>query len=221
ASLLAQRDDLDDFVHALAQVNPKDYASWSQANQIAFWINAYNALTLRAIIDHYPIRPDAGFNAMYPANSIRQIKGVWDVMRVNVMGESITLQYIETQHLRHAFHEPRIHMALVCAAMSCPKLRAEPYTGARLEAQLDEQVRTFLANPRNFRIDRAAKVVHASEIFHWYTDDFRTPEGPAGDRGWTPFVAPYLGAADRAFLESGDYRIEYTPYDWLLNEQPH
>jgi len=224
ASLKEQRGDLDDFALYLEHVKPEAYASWAEADQIAFWVNAYNALTLRAIIDNYPIEPEKQ-NLSFPKNSIRQIHGVWDFNRVNVMGQSITLQFIETKYLRRDFSEPRIHMALVCAAVSCPKLRQEPYQGDRLEAQLADQTRTFLSNPRNFRIDRAGNKVYLSEIFRWYQDDF-APKDAAKKTGGLQdgviaFVMRYVGETERAFLMSGKYRIDYIPYDWSLNEQPH
>jgi len=222
AGLREQRSYIDDFVVYLEQVSPKTYAAWPERDQIAFWINAYNALTLRAIIDHYPINPER-LNGSYPRNSIRQIPGVWDIARVNVIGESITLGYIETKHLRRDFHEPRIHVALVCAALSCPKLRREPYEGARLDAQLDDQARAFLSDPRHFRIDAANKKVRVSEIFRWYAEDFApagtsTKDKQALERtALITFASPYLGPAERALLK--DAVIEYAPYDWTLNEQ--
>lgn len=224
AGLREQRSYLDDFVVYLQQVSPKTYAAWPESDQIAFWINAYNALTLRAIIDHFPINPER-LNGSYPRNSIRQIPGVWEVARVQVMDESITLGYIETKHLRRDFHEPRIHVALVCAAVSCPKLRREPYEGARLDAQLDDQARAFLKDPRHFRIDTANRKVRVSEIFRWYAEDFAPAGTPTTDKkalertGLTTFASPYLGQTERTLLK--DAVIEYAPYDWALNEQPH
>jgi hypothetical protein len=98
----------------------------ARARQDGALINAYNALTLRAIIDNYPIAPPAP-NRAYPTNSIRQLKGVWDLNRVNVMGQSTTLGYIETKILRRDFHDARVHTALADAAVSSPVLRTEPY----------------------------------------------------------------------------------------------
>ena len=222
-ALGAQRAYLDDFVIYLASVDPKVYATWPREDQIAFWINAYNALTLRAIIDHYPINP-ATPNGSYPRNSIRQIPGVWDQARVTVMGESITLQYIETKYLRRDFNEPRFHLALVCAAMSCPKLRNEPYEGSKLIDQLDDQGRTFLADFRHFHMDAARQTVRVSEIFRWYADDFAAPTIARTDRAAlersaiVSFASKYLGRPEVAFLTTA--HIEYAPYDWTLNEQP-
>lgn len=220
AGLKEQRVYLDDFVTYLERLDPKMCDAWSDRDKIALWINAYNALTLRAIIDHYPIAP-ATLNSSYPKNSIRQIPGVWDLSRVHVMGMEITLQYIETKILRRDFHEPRIHMALVCAAMSCPILRNEPYEGAKLDAQLDDQVRKFLGDPHQFHIDRAKKEVRVSEIFSWYAEDFAPKNAADTPRaGLVTFASKYVNAEDRSFLATNDYRITYTPYDWTLNEQP-
>jgi Protein of unknown function, DUF547 len=220
AGLKEQRVYLDDFVTYLERLDPKTYDAWPDRDKIALWINAYNALTLRAIIDHYPIAP-ATPNGSYPKNSIRQIPGVWDFNRVHVMGMEITLQYIETKILRRDFHEPRIHMALVCAAVSCPTLRSEPYEGAKLESQLDDQVRKFLADPRQFHVDRAKKEVRVSEIFRWYAEDFAPKNAADTPRaGLVAFASKYVSMEDRSFLATNDYRITYTPYDWTLNEQP-
>ena len=221
-ALRDQSGYLEDFLAYLEHLDPKTFDTWGDRDKIALWINAYNALTLRAIIDNYPINP-ATPNLAYPTNSIRQIHGVWDFNRVSVMGMSTTLGYIETKILRRDFHEPRIHVALVCAAVSCPILRNEPYEGAKLDAQLDDQARKFLSDPAHFRIDRAAKEVRVSEIFHWYAEDFApkgTPPAALEREGLRAFASPYLGADDRAFLAGDDYRITYTPYDWTLNDQP-
>ena len=221
--LRAQRAYLDDFVIYLAAVDPKAYATWSRNDQIAFWINAYNALTLRAIIDHYPINP-ATPNGSYPRNSIRQIPGVWDQARVTVMGESITLQYIEAKILRRDFSEPRFHLALVCAAMSCPTLRNEPYEGATLIDQLDEQGRAFLTDFRYFHMDAARQTVRVSEMFRWYADDFASPTVVRTDKAAVErsaivsFASKYLSRDEIGFLTTA--HIEYAPYDWTLNEQP-
>jgi Protein of unknown function, DUF547 len=226
ASLKEQRGDLDDFVIYLERLDRKTYESWNEKEKIAFWINAYNGLTLRAIVDHYPIETDTP-NTSYPLNSIRQIPGVWNHMGVTVMGQPMTLEYIEYKILRRDFHEPRIHMALVCAAISCPRLRNEPYLGATLDAQLDEQARTFLSDPNKFFVDRARNTVLASEIFRWYSDDF-LPGGAAGAKGGdvarkslAAFVSPYVSDEDRTFLAGSTYRVEYVSYDWTLNEQNH
>lgn len=148
--LKADRKGLDAFVSSLSALDPELFGKWSDKEKIAFWINAYNALTLRVIIDNYPIKASFFSALRFPQNSIRQIKGVWDEIQFPVMGRNMTLDNIENDTLRSQFDEPRIHMALVCAALGCPPLRNEPYIWAKLESQLDDQARRFLRTRENF-----------------------------------------------------------------------
>jgi hypothetical protein len=227
AQLKAHSEKLDAFLNSIAGLDRKTYDGWPEAEQIAFWLNAYNACTLKAIADHYPIQSSFFASLHYPKNSIRQISGVWDELKFTVMGRPMTLDGIEHGVLRKDFHEPRIHMALVCAAMGCPPLRNEPYTGERLSAQLDDQARRFLSNPAKFRIDRDAGRVYLSSIFKWFGDDFIPKYGIAdayGDhskkeRATLHFAAGCLDKDDADYLSAGNYKVEYLDYDWSLNEQ--
>jgi hypothetical protein len=225
--LKADPRKLQDFLQALAQVRPEDYQTWQVPQQIAFWINAYNSLTLKAIIDHYPIRASFWRSLRFPRNSIRQIPGVWTDLRFSVQGQRMTLDHIEHDILRRRFNEPRIHMALVCAARGCPPLRAEPYVGRKLDDQLNDQARRFLANPKKFKIDRKEKRVYLSPIFKWFGEDFiRTYGTNNGFSRFSPaegavlnFIQSYLPKEERDYLVRGDYDISYLKYDWSLNEQ--
>jgi len=227
--LKADRKNLYAFVRALGVLDREEFDSWSDDAKIAFWINAYNSLTLEAIINHYPIEVSI-FNPkrlLYPANSIRQIGGVWDETEHKVPGEELTLDRIEHEVLRKNFNEPRIHMALVCAAMGCPPLRNEPYTGEELDVQLDDQSEKFLANPEKLRIDREAARVYLSPIFKWFGEDFvetyKPETGYSGhsdsERAVLNFAAAYLDEDDAWYLQNENYEIEYLDYDWSLNEQ--
>ena len=224
-ALKADRGGLDAFVESLAAMDKSEYDGWGEKERIAFWINAYNGLTLKAIIDHYPIKPSKTLSLIYPESSIRQIPGVWKKLTFDVMGEPLTLDHIEHQVLRKEFNEPRIHMALVCAAISCPSLRNEPFTGDRLDGQLDDQTRRFLAAPGKFRIDRDSAAVHLSAIFKWFGDDFVEAYGVEGrfldhsekERAVLNFISRYLSEGDAAWLESKGPSIEHLKYDWTLN----
>lgn len=226
-ALKANSADLEAFAASLARVRPDEFDSWSDAQKIAFWINAYNALTLEAIIRHYPIESSFIRSLVYPKNSIRQIPGVWDKLRFVVLGREMTLDKIEHGTLRTKFNEPRIHVALVCAALSCPPLRNEPYSADKLDEQLGDQARAFLHSPRGFRVSRREGKVYLSSIFKWFGQDFvktyGTPDGFAGrsdaERAVLSFVSRYVSEADRDFLLRGGYEIEYLDYDWSLNEQ--
>jgi len=222
AELKKDRAGLSAFARALAVQDPKAYGRWGEAARIAFWTNAYNGLTLMAIVDRYPIKPSSEPKAGFPANSIGQIPGVWDKLRFTVMGKPMTLNQIEHEVLRKQFNEPRIHVALVCAAHSCPPLRNEPFLPGKLTAQLDDQTRRFLARPGNFRIDRAKGQVHLSKIFEWFGSDFIKTYGTdkAPQRAVLNFVGRYVKGDDRAYLATGKYAVQYAHYDWALNEQP-
>jgi len=105
--------DLEGYLTALAGVSEEDYSQWEEAQQIAFWINAYNGLTLKSIIDNYPIKSSFFKSLNNPKNSIRQISGVWDKKTHQVMGKKLSLNHIEHEILRVRFEEPRIHVATI------------------------------------------------------------------------------------------------------------
>ncbi|MFQ5928124.1 MAG: DUF547 domain-containing protein [Acidobacteriota bacterium] len=225
--LKANRHKLDAFAASMKTLDPAVYESWNEQEKIALWINAYNAFTLQAIIDHYPIKASFFGSLRFPKNSIRQISGVWDNLQFQVMGRKLTLDDIEHRILRPEFNEPRLHMALVCAALGCPPLRNEPYLGEKLDSQLDEQSRRFLSNSEKFRINRSKRRVYLSKIFQWYGRDFEETHGTTqkfsehdrSEGAVLNFLTDYLNAADREYVETGKYRIEYLNYDWSLNEQ--
>lgn len=215
------------FAVSLQQLDRAAFEAWDEPARLAFWINAYNALTLVAIIDHYPIQASIWKSVIFPANSIRQIAGVWDELRFGVMGRHMTLDEIEHDVLRVRFGEPRIHMALVCAAMGCPPLRGEPFSGELLDAQLDDQARRFLVDGRKFLVDRKNGRVELSPIFKWFGGDFvadyvpsqRFPGRGETERAVLNFVSAYLDEEQLDYLVRGTYRLAYLDYDWSLNEQ--
>ena len=133
-SLQGDRQQLDRYNASIQLLDQETYDSWNDSEKIAFLINAYNSLTLKSIIDESPIK-----------SSIKDIDGVWRSKKHGLLRSEKTLNNIEHDILRADFTEPRIHAALVCAALSCPYLRQEPFTGENLDAQLDDQVRFFLA----------------------------------------------------------------------------
>ncbi|MCI0421204.1 MAG: DUF547 domain-containing protein [Acidobacteria bacterium] len=227
-ALKASRSKLDAFAAALGTLAPAVYSNWSQKDQIAFWINAYNGLTLEAIVDHYPIQASLLKSAIFPRNSIRQIPGVWTELRFEVVGKEMTLDHIEHQILRKRFNAPHIHMALVCAGKGCPPLRSEPYIGERLDEQFSDQTKKLLAQPDKFRIDRSKGRVYLSPIFDWFGSDFVKTYGGEGklkagrsseEKAILNFIAEHLEASDRDYLATAGYTVVYLDYDWSLNEQ--
>lgn len=207
------RQKLDKFNATIGSVPLNTYESWTDEEKIAFLINAYNSLTLEAVVDNYP------------TESIRDIPGVWDRKKFRVIGQEMTLNEIEHEILRKQFNEPRIHMALVCASISCPKLRTEPFTGEKLNAQLDEQTKTFLAIPDNFRIDRDSERVYVSSIFKWFGKDFEKSYGKEKnfdnlndkETAFINFISQYLSPTKQEYLSRGGYKVSYLDYDWSVN----
>jgi hypothetical protein len=224
AGLKRDRERLDTTVDEIERLERAVYDAWERDDRLAFWLNTYNILTLRLIVDHYPLQPAPGRQA-YPANSIQQISGAWDRPRFVVMGEKRSLDEIEHKIIRAEFEEPRIHLALVCAAVSCPPLRREPYRGADLDAQLDDQARRFFGDVRNLLIDRDRNEVWASQIIGWFADDFAPglrdsqPRDVIERRALRAIVSPHVDAEKKAYIDTLDYRLEFFEYDWTLNEQ--
>jgi hypothetical protein len=225
--LKANSEKLESFVTAMGKVDPNSYSKWSKKEQIAFWLNAYNGFTLKVIIDNYPIKPSFLRSRIYPKNSIRQIPGVWDKIKFDVMARKLTLGHIEHEIIRKKFDEPRIHMAMVCAAMGCPPLLNKPYTGQKLDAQLDERTRRFLGNQAKFKVDRKNNRLYLSPIFKWFADDFvkkYAPKKNVAQHGKETsavlnFIAAYLKQVQRDYILRGQFKIKYLSYDWSLNEQ--
>lgn len=214
--LQANREQLDRFNQSLGAVSPETYAAWNEAEQIAFLTNAYNSFTLQSIIDQDPIK-----------DSIRDISGVWNRRKFNIAGEEKTLDNIEHDTLRKDFNEPRIHVALVCAAISCPPLRKEPYLPEQLDTQLDDQTTKFANNSiHGLNIDRQNNRVYLSSIFKWFGKDFIPTyggedkfQGNKQQKAVLNYFTSVLNPEDIQFLEGNDYRVRYLDYDWSLNKQ--
>ena len=206
AGLKANRAGLDAFVDQLAALDPATVKTWNTGDRFALWMNAYNALTLKAVIDHYPVESIKDIGSV--------IKSVWDKLEFNVMGRTLTLNNIEHDVLRKEFGDARLHMAINCASIGCPPLGNEPLMADRLDEQFNALTRQFLADPTKFKIDRKKSVVHLSSIFKWFGGDFDKEEG-----GVINFVAKHLDEADRAYLMKGNFKTKYLDYDWNLNEQ--
>ena len=167
--LIAGRSDLDAFLEKAAVLDQGEIAGWSEAERIAFWINIYNALTLRAVIDHYPVHSIKDIGSLF--------KSVWDKLEFTVAGKMMTLNDIENGILRAEFDEPRIHMVINCASMSCPRLLDVPYSANDIESQFRVQTERFLSDPDNYIVDRERNIVRISSIFKWFGSDFTEKYG--------------------------------------------
>jgi len=198
---------LRQYVAALGRADPE--APTTEGGRLAFWINAYNALTVYGILE------------VYPTSSIRnhtaKVLGynIWRDLLLPVAGKKYSLEDIEHKVLRK-LGEPRIHFAIVCASIGCPRLRNEAYTRAGLESQLVENTRDFFSRPEHFRVDAAKRIVYVSPILQWFGEDF----GPTPQQRLKKLVK-YLPADDGILqlIGQGDFSVGYLDYDWSLNDQ--
>jgi hypothetical protein len=197
---------LDNYLALLSRADPDREAS--RDARLAFWINAYNALTIRGILREYPTSSIQ--------DHVSRLGGynIWRDLLLRVGDRDYSLGQIEHQVLR-SFGEPRIHFAIVCASRGCPRLLNRAYTASKLEQQLQENARAFFADPRNLTFDASTSRLRVSPILKWYAADF----GP--DKGaMLGFLAPYLPADVSRQLSGGrSVQIEYLEYDWGLNDQ--
>ena len=198
AALGQRRATLEAYLATLADA---DVASLSRDEQLAFWINAYNACVVKGVLDRYPIK------------SVKEVKGFFDTIRYQVGGRLLTLNEIEANG--RALGDWRLHFAVVCASSSCPFLRNEAYVPARLDAQLSDQVRRFLADAsRGLRVDGG--VLWVSKIFKWYAKDV-VPTGPMTAKTLIPVITPYLALVLAQALAPQQLTLKFMDYDWSLN----
>jgi hypothetical protein len=173
------------------------------AETLAYYINAYNALAIEGIL-----------GGLSPSSLLGRAR-YFKLREWPLNGRSITLYDLEHQILR-PLGEPRVHFAIVCASRSCPFLRSEAYTAEALDAQLDEQARQFVNDPFRNRFDKASRTAYLSEIFKWFGEDFRGPDGSTQQ-----YVARYVADPEVAQALAGDaYTVEWIAYDWNLNGTP-
>ncbi|MDE2489779.1 MAG: DUF547 domain-containing protein [Elusimicrobia bacterium] len=200
--VVLQRDrrPLDRWLDEASTVSRAEFAAWPRDARLAFLINVYNATTLRLIVDHYPVASIRKLGAWWDP------KGPWHLKVVRLFGKTMTLDDLEQGMIRPDFHEPRVHFALVCAAKGCPPLRSEAYDGARLDSQLNDQERSFLAQSWKNRADAATRTAYLSPIFKWYMADF----------GGTKEAV--LAFVKKRLAVGTDWGVSWTDYDWSLNE---
>lgn len=225
------RAKFETFLRALGSVDENVFESWTEEQRLAFWINAYNAFTIKAIIDHYPIKRSFTLVGIFyaPSDSILQIKGVWTKLQFRALGNMVTLGEIEHETLRKKFNEPRIHMAINCASISCPDLRNEAYTPEKLEEQLADASINFVNNPdKGVYVNEQSGKVKLSKIFKWFGDDFINNYGSKKlfnnyslkENAVLNFTSDYIESEEvKEYLMNNKLKIGYLGYDWHLNEQ--
>lgn len=199
--------ELSRYLSSLGSVHRAHYERWTREQKLAFWIDAYNASTVKLIVDNHPITSIRRIGLL-PGAAFRL-----PLLTVPAVSDSaLSLNDIEHGILRVQFHEPRIHFAIVCASRSCPGLRSEAYRARDLDVQLEEAARGFLRDSTKNRYDAAAHALHLSPIFNWFRSDFEAASGslPA-------FFARFADQATRQALEDGEVSVDFLDYDWTLN----
>ena len=184
--------ELDKYLQKLASCEPTN--DWSSQELLAFYINLYNAHTVKLILDNYPVK------------SIKDIKGAWTKPIVPVENRKLSLGGIENGVLRK-MNEPRIHFAVNCASVSCPKLWNEAYEGSKIDEQLEMATKSFINSDKNEISKNDPKI---SSIFEWYKKDFKTDK--------TSGVIEYINQYSEVKMDPAA-TIQYKDYDWGLNEQ--
>lgn len=222
-ALRSERGRLDRYIASL-NMPAAAVDGWSREHRMAFWLNAYNAIVLQTVINHYPIH---GASKSYPANSIRQIPGAFEQAKYRVAGRGVTLDEIEKTVLP-SFKEPRLYLALGRGALGSGRLRSEAFTGDRLAKQLDDIQREFVSVASMLRIDRTAGQMSVTPIVSWHEAEFvgAYDKGPGGtfaqrspiERAVIAFVAPHLLPLEKEFLQKNEFRVTYHPFDWRLND---
>lgn len=179
------------------QIGSTSLENASDVEKKAFYINAYNILTIYQIVQNYPVK------------SPTDVEGFFDNMKHQVAGESLTLDQVEKERLMKNHFDPRLHFVLVCAAKSCPPLASFAFQADQLDEQLDERTREALNNPDFIRVNKNQKKVEVSQIFEWYKQDF-TKESSS--------ILAYINQYRDEEIPSS-YQVSFYKYDWALNAQ--
>ena len=190
---------LDQYLNILSRTK---IDTLSANGQMAFYINTYNAFTIRLILTKYP-----------KIDSIKDLGGFfsspWSIKFIPLQNKHVTLDYIEHDILRPIFKDPRVHFAVNCASKSCPPLRNEAFEADRINEQLDEQTQIFINNPNTFALKE--KMFSISKIFKWFKEDFNNEP--------IAFIKKYADTGLKEKLDAidSDIRVKYLDYDWSLN----
>lgn len=204
----ASADDMQSLDTYLAHLSAAKFSrTSSRESLLAFWINAYNAVTVKGILREYPTSSIRNHTAkIYGYN-------IWKDLQLTVSGKSYSLEAIEHDVLRK-MDEPRIHFAIVCASIGCPRLLNQAFTAEQLEGQLTTNAKAFFADRTKFHADTASGTISVSPILDWFGEDFGA-DASARMRS----IAPYLPTSAQPLAQSKSVRVKFLDYDWNLNDQ--
>ena len=210
---IKEDSQLDAYLEVLSKSKPE---MLPEKEALAYWLNAYNAYTLKLIVDNYPVKTIKSITPLRLKGlslAIPKINSPFEFSIAEIDSKKYSLDDIEHGIIRKQFDEPRIHFALVCAAYSCPPLRTEAYVADRLDEQLDDQGYTFLLDKRKNNIDADKRHIQLSKIFKWFKSDF-TKDGMSLQQ----FLARYYEGTTRQKLLANAFDVRYKKYNWKLND---
>ena len=220
-ALKLERRRLDEYVR---QLGAGDVDKRTRDEQMAFWLNAYDALVLQTVIDGYPAPRRSN---EYPQRSIRQTPGSFEKLTHRVAGRTLTLDQIE-QTILPKFNDPRLYFALGRGAVGGGRLRSESFAAGTIEKQLAEVASECVTRAECIQVDAATNKLMASAIFSWHEKEFVAAYGDKApplyasrspiERAILAFVAPKLLQTERDFLEKNMFQLAYKPFDWSLND---
>ncbi|MBL0331543.1 MAG: DUF547 domain-containing protein [Chlorobiota bacterium] len=195
-SVFKSDTNFTNYLTSLEKAKPEDL---SKNEQLAFWINAYNACVIKNVLDNFGIKKPT------------DVKGFFDVKKFKIANKNLTLNEIENDIVRAKFKEPLVHFGLVCGAVSCPPIVNKVYTGKTVMAMLSTNAKNYLASSQN-KLDEAKKTIYLSKIFEWYSKDF------SDKKGEIEFLKKYGTKGMQDFIKvNTDVIIDYMEYNWSLN----
>ena len=217
AGLVADPADLQAAYAEVAAASPDSHPERfpTEADALAYWINAYNIGAMVLVADHYPVDSVQAVRGPFWSFVLPAGSGFFFFHRLEFGGEELSLYALENDVVRARFADPRTHFALNCASLGCPELPNEPFTAADLEAQLEREARAFFADPEQWSYDPDRGVLLASSILDWYAEDFVAPKSSYGDATLLEFARRFAPLS--TVPADSDTPIEFTDYDWGLN----
>ena len=227
-ALQAHPEDLDRYYAQISARSPDSHPDLfaDEPARFAYWLNAYNAAVLKAVITHYPIAAVSDVSGPPLSDLISPQIGFFYFQKLIFGGLKINLYNLEHEIIRARFPDPRLHFAINCASAGCPRLPQRAFRAAGLDTRLEAEARLFVNEPRNLRIDDATRTIYLSTIFDWYQDDFLEHLLRKAPNDATPDLLDYARLyltpgrlAALAQAEAQGYQVRFVPYDWRLNDQ--
>lgn len=218
--LQKDRSDLEQYYQAVALYSPDSHSEMfpNRDSRLCYWINAYNVAVLKTVLTYYPITSVSDVKPIWYLGFMPENSGFFLFQEPVFGGRSLPLYDLEHRTIRRRFKDPRIHFALNCASVGCPRLPRRAFRPRTLQQDLEREARKFFSEERNLRIDHQARRIHLSSLMLWYEKDFVSDTVPTV----LDYVVAFLPEDRRSQLEqarANGYAIEFTPYDWRLNDQ--